>query len=297
MTDMSLNASAPTNGTHPQTILAQLLLCMQTTASSYSFIAFALINIPFTFPLCAYVLYLGTLQWRQRARMSHTDVFTFNMAAVQLLGVVGSVFSCGGIYFRDTLLVTLGICMVTISTSVYVTFQILVCLERYVAVVHPVTYLRLKTKTRLRNMTCGLVWVLSSVQMFLTVSVKVTLQNLMMTYSALCLIIAAILFCNISVMCALIRPSPGDGARSNQSKRRAFHTITAILGTLVLKFGGDMFSSVCIISLQFDDNTRCGLWLSVFWFSLPSTLVLPILFLQRAGKLACCKTRTDHGLD
>ncbi|KAF7644522.1 hypothetical protein LDENG_00220650 [Lucifuga dentata] len=102
---------------------------------------------------------------------------------------------------------------------------------------------------------------------------------------------ALISYCSLSVLCALIRPGPGEGGgdreRVDQSKLRNHHAIT---GMLVLRFGGHLVCSWLMSSgLSVD---VCMLSRLVLWLNLPSSLVLPLLFLHRAGKLTVCK-RSD----
>lgn len=118
--------------------------------------------------------------------------------------------------------------------------------------------------------------------------------NLLIELSILVFAAAAVSFCSFSVLCTLIRPGPGDGSkdreRADKSKIRAFHTIVAITATLMLRLSGH----VLVISIYFSPvvsmGIRCTVLMSGIWFSLPSSLVLPLLFLHRAGKLLCCKS-------
>ncbi|KAI4794787.1 hypothetical protein KUCAC02_031838 [Chaenocephalus aceratus] len=92
---------------------------------------------------------------------------------------------------------------------------------------------------------------------------------------------------------AVVHPSdrPGGGSRErvDQSKQRAFHSITAILGVTWLWFAGMIVSLSLGKSKLLNTEVGCALELSSNWFSLPSSLVLPPLFLHRARKLFCVK--------
>ncbi|TNN38146.1 hypothetical protein EYF80_051684 [Liparis tanakae] len=100
------------------------LKCSDTSAGIFSVTAFIVTLLLLILPLCVYVIYLGFQRWRQQrsgTTMSHSDVFTFHMVVVELF------------------------------------FHTLTCVERYLAVVHPVTYLGLKKGKgiRLRNISIG----------------------------------------------------------------------------------------------------------------------------------------------
>ncbi|KAJ4926971.1 hypothetical protein JOQ06_014712 [Pogonophryne albipinna] len=88
-------------------------------------------------------------------------------------------------------------------------FHVLTCLERYLAVVRPIIYLRLRNVqgVRIRNISIGL-----------------------------------------SVLCVLIRPGPGNGERVDQSKQSAFYTVTAITAALWL-LGPRITKALCGVPL------------------------------------------------
>ncbi len=66
-----------------------------------------------------------------------------------------------------------------------------------------------------------------------------------------------------------------------------------ILGMLLLRFFGIFcfgLNSLILIRKDVHAVLESGIWLT-----LPSSLVLPLLFLHRAGKLACCRQSTESG--
>lgn len=106
-------------------------------------------------------------------------------------------------------------------------------------------------------------------------------------------------FCSLSVLRVLMRPGPGEeggaGWQVDQSKLRAFYTIMAILGVLLFRFGGNLFTAALCVFVQIGETVKCGMLLSLFLSDVPSSLVLPLLFLQRAGKLMCCGNYNRYG--
>ena len=117
-------------------------------------------------------------------------------------------------------------------------FHTLTCLERYLAVVHPIIYLSLKNERgiRIRNITNGCVWPLSIMEAYVFM-----LFNTYLNLSVLIVILIIIVFFSLSVLCVLTRPGPGeqggDGGRVDQSKQRAFYIIMVILVLLLVKIG------------------------------------------------------------
>ena len=172
-------------------------------------------------------------------------------------------------------------------------FHSLTCVDRYLAVVHPLTYVGLKQAggVRARNFSTGCVWLLSFTSLFLWV------DSLVPFIFYLLLIIpnlVAIPFCSLSILCVLTRPGPGEvggnRGRVDQSKQRALITTTAILGVLMLRLS---VIPVSILMVMLPELWGPGdvLLLSLFadWSLQPSSLVLPLLFLHRSGKLPGCK--------
>ncbi|KAI9531408.1 hypothetical protein NQZ68_041619 [Dissostichus eleginoides] len=237
--DMSANSSANSSTNSS----AHLPDC-QDNAKTSVFIALYIVYI-LLIPLFIFVLYIGFQRWRKRGSAtttSHTDVFTFHMVILEIIGVVGNAFYCHNLYTHDPVTGQVGNYVLSAISPGQTLFHLLTCVERYLAVVHPVIYLRLRqgAGVRIRNISIG-----------------------------------------ISVLFVLIRPGPGEGGgkreRVDQSKQRALHTMMAI--TAALSASSPLVAK-CDIALV--------IW-SVYWFTLPSSLVLPLLFLQRAGKLSGCK--------
>lgn len=209
---------------------------------------------------------------------------------MELFGVLGCIISCVGIYMKDLKVLALGLipaCLLLLGDAF---FNVLTCVERYLAVVHPVIYLSSKSKRGIiiRNMCIGCGWLLSMLGMGLLM-----LENVFSIVDLYLLISAIIIvsFCSFSVLCVLIRPAPGhqngDKEKGDQLKKRAFYTIMAILGMLVLRFTLGVTRSIYFVS---DTNDYCVVMVSSFWFYMPSSFVLPLLFLHRKGTFSCFKS-------
>ncbi|XP_068443439.1 uncharacterized protein [Clinocottus analis] len=273
--------------------------CFDTKAGTYSMTAFIVNSILLILPLCIYVIYLGFQRWRQQRSsltMSHCDIITFHVVVVELMNIAGAIttLTC----LREAL--TVGVFILSINITGQVLFHTLTCVERYLAVVHPVTYLGLKKGKgiRIRNLSIGCVWLLSIANIGVLFLEEKKIVGILFL-CVLSFIFLVISFCSLSVLYVLIRPGPGAGGegrqRVDQSKMRAFYTIVAILGALVLRVGGTTVQSVVDISPDVGESEKCIVFLSLSWFTLPSSLVLPLLFLHRAGKLLCCKNINTSG--
>ncbi|XP_042257230.1 uncharacterized protein LOC121889385 [Thunnus maccoyii] len=301
---MSVNSSNSSLHPHPHpsslSLFNILLKCYRSTAGSFTITAFTITSILFILPLCILVLYLGHQRWRQQhsgAVISHSDLFTYHMVITELMNILGFTLTCCGVLTDIPEMMMPGLYLSYINISAQMFFHILTCVERYLAVVHPVTYLGLRKARgiRIRNITIGCVWLLCFAATGL-MFIEDTMYNTIIAFCIAALSLIIICFCSLSVLCVLSHPGPGEGGGSrqqvHQSKLRAFYTIMAILGVLLLRFGHSILATVLFTSLE--ETGMCAIWFSTPWFSLPSSLVLPVLFLHRAGKLPCCKN-TESG--
>lgn len=238
--------------------------------------------------LSTFVLYLGVQRWRQQRSCktwSHADIFTYHQAVMDLLWLWG--FFCRVVqdYFNLFAVGRVGMYVALITFYGEIMFHTLTCVERYVAVVHPVIYRGLRNTwgVRIRNIGIGCVWVLCLV----FICMNVNTSQLIPLY---CILVVAMLvtsFCSLMVLHVLVRPGPGGGGgQTDRSKHRAFCTIAVISGSQWLWFVGLLVSTALTKSTTLNQRILCTLEASAAVFNLPSSSVLPLLFLHRAGKLS-----------
>lgn len=256
----------------------------------------------------ALILYMGHHQWRKkssvgRTTISHSDVLTYNIVPMELFGVFGNGCMVFYILTNVTILIKLSQVFVVISVNGQNAIHLITCVEHYVAVLHPVQYLKSKKPRSVRNrniiIVCfWIIWVIwviiigTSPQMM---DLNVQLHGM---YGIGILILGlqflVVVYCNVSILCSLTRPGPGVAHRDTMSvdlkKRRAFYTITTIMAVLLIRFLGSIFQIFCVVWMEND----CLIQSVFVWFSLPSSLVQPLLFLHRAGKLPFCKTQRSR---
>ncbi|GAA6225467.1 uncharacterized protein LOC121177396 [Lates japonicus] len=296
---MSVNSSLNSSDSSLHAFLND---CSESRPSTFIFTAFTIINI-LLLPLFIFVLYVGYQRWRKPRFVSttvtnHSDVFTYNVVFMEMVSVLGCcLFSSGSLAgIKSMILVALD--MFSITSPGQILFHLLTCVERYLAVVHPITYLGLRQSggVRIRNISVACVWLICF-GWFGISKVLVASFNSIATSCLLVFSIISVSFCSLSVLCVLIRPGPGDMGgdreRVDQTKRRGFYNITAIMGALMLRFVGILVS--VMMSSYVQTHTVCMVVFSGLWLTLPSSLVLPLLFLHRAGKLPGCKHSTESG--
>lgn len=278
--------------------------CFALRKSLLVLTSFSITSVLLIMPPSVLVLHLGFQRWRQRRSVStataanHSDIFTYHMVVMEMLTVLFCLWFCAsvgtdlGISISITILVfTLFFCF----WSTKILFHALTSVELYLAVVHPVAYRSLRSKggSRVRTASVAGVWLLCLVW---EVVVYLTSAALIAIYlSFLVSSLAVVCFCCVSVLRALRRPSPGeavgDRERVDQMKRRAFNTVATIMAALWLCLGGTLLCNFVSSSQMLGSEDKCAVLSASAWFSLPSSSVLPVLYLHRAEKLPCCKYR------
>lgn len=112
------------------------------------YIAFFISNVLVLLPLCIFILYLGFQHWQEErssaSTMNPSDNIAYNMVIMELFGVLGCILCSSGIYNDHTKLLMVGFSFWCFSWYGETFFNILTCLERYLAVIQPIIYMRLK---------------------------------------------------------------------------------------------------------------------------------------------------------
>ncbi len=119
-------------------------------------------------PLIFLVLYTGCKRWRKQrsvttaALTSHSDIFTFNMVVVELISVLGCCVFYYGAHINEQRVISAGESAQSIVQPAQSLFHLLTCMDRYLAVVHPITYMRMRQRggVRIRNISIVCVWLL-----------------------------------------------------------------------------------------------------------------------------------------
>lgn len=271
--------------------------CVNSRVGMLIFTGFTVTNI-FFIPLFVLILYMGWQRWRRQrsvstaTQTSHSDVFTYNVILLELLSTLACGLYCAGAFVKSSRLLTVAQALFSFTSPGQSLFHVLTCVERYVAVVHPITYrsLRHSGGVQIRNISSGCVWLLC----FTALIQNQWLHGSTLFIIQMCVLVAflpLVSFCSVSVLYVLIHGGPRKEAKDksgvDQSKRRAFHTIMAIMGALWLRFLGVLFTS--LLPDPHHAYSRCKIQSSAAWLTVPGSLVLPLLFLHRAGKPAFCQ--------
>jgi len=163
-------------------------------------------------------------------------------------------------------------------------FQTVFCVERYLAVVHPLVYLKYTRNTNIKLLLVVLVWLIILMVGLLIVDSypKMPIWLCMGLYLAMLVVCSS---CSVVILWVLKRPKPGDGGKEAgyQLKRKAFIAVTVILMTLV--FGYGTVSCVIVLRDQLPYHTYCLVLGLSWWTLLPSAAVQPYLYLSKVDKV------------
>uniref|UniRef100_A0AAV2KS97 G-protein coupled receptors family 1 profile domain-containing protein n=1 Tax=Knipowitschia caucasica TaxID=637954 RepID=A0AAV2KS97_KNICA len=135
--------------------------CFRDPPTFYIFISIAVVTL-LLMPVSLYILYLGFSQWKQRRAASHLDHFTYHMSAMDLLPFCGCIVFCVGACYDNIFLMSQSLALFSFNWSAKIHLNTLTCVDRYLAVVHPISYLNLKRRAgvKIRNGAIAFLWLL-----------------------------------------------------------------------------------------------------------------------------------------
>ncbi|XP_057218721.1 C-C chemokine receptor type 8-like [Triplophysa rosa] len=197
-------------------------------------ICVCLINLLFCLPTNSYVMRLivtGT------GSGIVSEFFILNLSFCEIGICVNCLTFVLSTWFRS--LSTCELFLIGFSITGRPLFQCLMCVERYLAVVHPVTFLKYKP-LRYRVICCTAAWIICLSSCFLcmfTLDAQYAVYVWILTMQLLVFLFIK-LFCLSAVLRALKRSGPGERGRErgeeNHMKRRAFYLILITTVTTVL---------------------------------------------------------------
>ncbi|XP_011485517.1 lysophosphatidic acid receptor 6-like [Oryzias latipes] len=298
---MSTNFS-PSRAFHPPfnaSIAYFFSACHSSVGSIAAYTTYTLINVVLL-PLYVFILSTGVRRWRRqcsaaaRETMSHSDFFTYNMAVFEIINVFGSILFTLSNFHGNEALALAGILLFSVCFPAAAVFHVLTCVDRYLAVVFPIKYMQLSRRHGIwiRNICSVLVW-MKSLCWVGTMELYLPNFPIALFLSSLAVCIFVILFCCLSALWVLTRKRPREMGRNqgkvDPTKQRAFNMILFILVALILRFLGLILCLGLESLISVHSEYSCVLTDSSICLTVPSSLVLPLLFLHRTGKLSVCR--------
>lgn len=231
-----------------------------------------------------WVLLIILKDWRKQG--AH-EIFTVNLAVLEtsfclLLPVAMLSF----IWFKSALIsksswLVYGVCFFGRPL-----FQCGLCVERYVAVVHPVFFF--KHRYLKHKLTFLIVcWIVTFSLSYFDFS----RPDVLFPCSVFMVVVTVNGFCSVSILRVLRRPSPGTEGRkvedTNRMKRRASITVAFVLACLLFNFVPLLVGTVLKPFLTPETLLCVARPLGVSC-SVMGCFVQPFIFLHRLGKLKTC---------
>lgn len=265
-----------------------------TMGSALTLATFLFTQCVLLMPISLVVFSLGLKRWFQQCFESrpsterHSDVYIYHMAAVEIVGVPGCMMMLDGLIQNQLIQMEFGYLLWSFGWYAEIFFYVLTCMEYYLAVVHPIAYRSLQKERGIRiRIVC--VWLFNLgrvILLFLEVS------SLEFELSVICFLVMSLGFTSLSILSVLTGSEVGEQGkkrRLSRSKKRACYIIIVIQAALLMRCVVGLAITVCLyLKLQFD----CFTLFSAVWFNLPSSLALPLFFLQRMGKSICYNNNT-----
>ncbi|XP_026089801.1 somatostatin receptor type 2-like [Carassius auratus] len=243
------------------------------------------INLLFGFPLHAYVIWLIITGTSGVA----SGFFSLNLSVSEIGNCLNSLVCIVDSCLWIPQLKTLTWFLLGLGIAGRPLFQCLICVERYLAVVHPVTFLKYKP-LRYRVICSAGAWMIT-LGSCLCCMFTVILQTIIFLwfYSIQFVLLLFIqLICLVTVLWALKQSGPGERGRErkeeNHMKRRAFCLILITTVTMIFTYVPFTISGFSVIHTQ---QFIKELFSFGFICYVLAGFVQPILYLHRSGKLFC----------
>jgi len=261
----------------------QLFECagVSTGVVLYGFATF--LNAVFILPLNCWILWLA----RKTVVVLSSDFVILNQSVAEVIGNTSFIFLLSGAIINVKVIVLISVylcCTLFVGRPFFQTFF---CVERYLAVVHPLVYLKYMQAPRIKMSFVGLVWLLILINGWFIMDSYPRIPTFSMGIYLVMLVVCS--SCSVMILWVLKRPKPGDGGKEGayQLKRKAFIAVTLILMTLV--FGYGTVSCAIVLRDQLPYHTYCVVIGLSLCSLVPNTAVQPFLYLSKIGKLPCIK--------
>ncbi|XP_026153687.1 proteinase-activated receptor 3 [Mastacembelus armatus] len=264
--------------------------CKKMPAVLIWYLSLQFINMFMGIPANLMVLWLT---YKNRADSSTSDIFILHLAVLDVLFCLIPPLELVNIVFLTT------------SSTWYVLrffygikdssplFLSCICLDRYVAVVHPIIFTELKDRQH-RAVLAMLVWLITLA--YATAKCVGTIVNFEKVFTVMILTaFTFMVYCNITILWVLRQSGPSRD-EMHPVKKRAFKIVLIILAIIVFNY----FPPVALFPFQdyfSHDVFHCYIHYIAFGLMDFSSSIQPMLYLSKEKlllSLRCCKTSTTH---
>lgn len=260
-------------------------LCKDMPAVLIWYLGLQFINMFLGIPANLMVLWLIR---KNKGDSSTSDIFILHLAILDILFCLIPPLELANIVFLTT------------SSTWYVLrffygmkdssplFLSCICLDRYMAVVHPITFTELKDRQH-RAVLALVVWLITLA--YATAKCVGNIVNFEKVFTAMILAsFTFMVFCNIAILWALRKSGPGRD-EMHPVKKRAFKMVLIILAIIVFNY----FPPVALFPFQqyfSPDVFRCYIHYIAFGLMDFSSSIQPVLYLSKIklpSSLNCCQ--------
>ena len=243
-----------------------------------------LINVMVSFPTNCYVLFLILSEPNKDLS---TEFFTFNLSSSEILNCLSNILNLISLYVPVTATKLLGSLSFGMIFTTRPFFQGCICIEVYLGVVWPVTFLQVKG-LKYRVGISAVVWLagLGGSIFFYLCYDWVGLQYVYLTEYLMMFCLK--LFCCTSVIRTLRKPRPGAATAAaksttrNDIRRRALNTVSIILASFTLNYVITIILALSFYFLSLD-SLYYLYSISVF-VSITNGVVVPLIYASKIGR-------------
>ncbi|XP_029301033.1 proteinase-activated receptor 3 [Cottoperca gobio] len=221
---------------------------------------------------------------RNKGDSSTSDIFISHLAVLDILFCLTPPLELANIVFLNTTSTWYVLRFFYGIKDSSPLFLSCICLDRYVAVVHPITFTELKDRQH-RAVLAILVWLITLA--YAAAKCVGNIFNFEKVFMAMILAaFAFMVFCNVSILWALRQSGPGRD-EMHPVKKRAFKMVLIILTIIVYNY----FPPIALLPFQHyfsADVFHCYIHYVAFGLMDFSSSIQPMLYLSKE-KLNCCQ--------